>query len=96
LTHPVELVNLRLGARAPAELRSIDISPASPSNPTLESTNMPELGLQVPAYERAGLSHAQVFYGPCILTEPVATTWIRPGWMVTTDHWGNLLLQQSS
>jgi N-methylhydantoinase A len=96
LTHPVELVNLRLGARAPAELSSIDISPASPSNPTLESTNMPELGLQVPAYERAGLSNAQAFYGPCILTEPVATTWIRPGWMVTPDHWGNLLLQQSS
>jgi len=34
--------------------------------------------------------------GPLLLMESAATSWIKPGWVVRVDEWGNLLLQLKS
>jgi len=28
-----------------------------------------------------------------LITESAATAWVKPGWLVKPDEWGNLLLQ---
>ena len=54
---------------------------------------MPELAGTVPINQRTGLTAGKRFTGPLLLTETAATTWVKPGWVVEADEWGNLLLQ---
>jgi N-methylhydantoinase A len=95
LPHPIELVNIRLGARAPAVLKSVDIQEDDEQHGVAEMVPMPELGFDVPLYQRRDLKYLSALQGPAIITEPVSTTWIKPGWKVETDKWGNLLVDQS-
>ena len=92
LPHPVELVNLRLSARAPAALSSIDILEENREYGGGGEIHMPELGDLVPIYQRTGLPTGEPLAGPLLLTESAATSWIKPGWVVRADEWGNLLL----
>jgi N-methylhydantoinase A len=95
LPHPVELVNIRLGARAPAVLKSVDIQDDGEQHGVAEMVRMPELGIDVPLYQRCDLKYMASLQGPSILMEPVSTTWIKPGWRVAVDKWGNLLIRQA-
>ena len=92
LPHPVELVNLRLSARAPAVLKSIDIRQQETGSSEIEMIHMAELSTKVPSCNRHNLKGDESLQGPYILTESVATTWIKPAWSFKTDEWGNLLL----
>jgi N-methylhydantoinase A len=92
LPHPVELVNLRLSARAPAALKSIDIRQQETDSGEIEMIHMAELSNKVPSCNRLKLKSGESLQGPCILIESVATTWIKPAWSVKSDEWGNLLL----
>ena len=92
LPHPVELVNLRLSARAPAALNSIDIREVCRDCGAGGEIHMPELDDMVPIYQRTGLPPGEPLAGPLLLTESAATSWIKPGWVVKADEWGNLLL----
>jgi len=92
LPHPVELVNIRLSARAPAALKSIDIREEHQADAVFEEIHVPELAGTVSINQRMGLTTGELFSGPLILTEPAATTWVKPGWVVEADEWGNLLL----
>jgi N-methylhydantoinase A len=94
LPHPVELVNLRLSARAPAVLKSIDIRQESRGSGTDEVVHVPELATMVPLYRRSCLTPGVSLDGPLLITESAATAWIKPGWVFITDEWGNLLLTQ--
>ncbi len=93
LPHLVELVNIRLSARAPAVLQSIDIRPESKGQMAVEMVPMPELACEVPIVHRAGLRTGESMAGPLLLTESAATAWIKPGWEVSPDEWGNLHLK---
>ena len=93
LPHPVELVNIRLGARALAVLQSVDIPHPGDGPREAEMLYMSELACDVPIYQRHELKHTESLQGPVILKETVATTWIKPGWMLTADQWGNLHLK---
>lgn len=93
LSHPVELVNIRLSARAPAVLKSIDIWQESKASKTGETIYMPELASEVSMFHRSGLPVGESRQGPLLLTESAATAWIKPGWVVKADEWGNLLLR---
>ena len=93
LPHPVELVNIRLSARAPAALKSIDIRQESKDFTIEETIQMAELGCEVPLFHQGDLQNGVSLQGPCVLTESVSTTWIKPGWTVKPDKWGNLLLR---
>lgn len=92
LPHPVELVNMRLSARAPAVLKSIDIRQESEKGTTGEMIYMPELACEVPMFHRIGLPVGESVQGPLLVTESAATAWIKPGWEVRVDEWGNLHL----
>jgi N-methylhydantoinase A len=93
LPHPVELVNLRLSARAPAVLRSIDVRHETRASESGGEALVPELGEKVPVRPRPGLTPGTPLVGPLLITESAATAWIKPGWVVEPDEWGNLLLQ---
>jgi N-methylhydantoinase A/oxoprolinase/acetone carboxylase beta subunit len=93
LPHPVELVNIRLSARAPAVLKSIDIRQESENVTTGEMIHMPELACKVPMFQRTGLPSGESMEGPLLVTESAATAWIKPGWGVKSDEWGNLHLK---
>jgi len=96
LPHTVELVNIRLGARAPAALTALDIRRQSETQAVIELIHMPDLACEVPLRRRAGLQSQQSINGPLLLTESAATAWIKPAWEVTADEWGNLHLQATN
>ena len=96
LPHPVELVNMRLSARAPAVLASIDIRPERTGQEASENIHMPELACEVPMFNRDSLSCGELKEGPLLITESGATAWVKPGWVVELDEWGNLLLRLCS
>jgi len=89
----VELVNIRLGARAPAVLKSVDIKPKYDGSLRDNMIYMPELDAEVPIYHRGALKTGATMEGPMLLTESAATAWVQPGWMVEADQWGNVFLQ---
>lgn len=93
LPHPVELVNIRLSARAPAMLNSIDVRQEDGQAEEPEMIVLPGLARKARLLNRSNLKYGEAMQGPCVLTEPVSTTWIKPGWTVKPDEWGNLLLQ---
>ena len=93
LPHPVELVNIRLSARAPAVLKSIDIRQESENVTKGEMIHMSELACEVQMFHRAGLPVGESVQGPLLVTESAATAWIKPGWEVRMDEWGNLHLR---
>lgn len=93
LPHPVELVNIRLSARAPAVLKSIDILQESKKVAAGETIHMPDLACEVQTFHRTGLPPGEPVKGPLLVTESAATAWIKPGWEVRLDEWGNLHLQ---
>jgi N-methylhydantoinase A len=95
LPHAVELVNLRLGARAAAALPSIDIVPYGKGSKEPGQAYVADLDCEVPLVDREGLSAGKVLRGPLLITEADATAWIKPGWMVEPDRWGNLLINRS-
>jgi len=95
LPHAVELVNIRLSARAPAALDSIDFQHSAGEVNASESIFMPELGCEVGLRQRSSLEPGMLLQGPLILAETAATAWIKPGWSVTTDQWQNLHLQRA-
>lgn len=92
LQHTVELVNLRLGARAPAALTAIDLHNTSAQSSLGEWLVMPGFDGKVQLRQRHSLVPDERLQGPLILTEAAATVWIKPGWSAKTDQWGNLLL----
>ncbi len=74
LPHPVELVNIRLSARAPAVLESINVREESLGQDTGEEIHMPELAGKVSIYHRTGLPPGESLEGPLLLTESAATS----------------------
>lgn len=92
LPHLVELVNIRVSARAPAVLKSIDIRQESQQAKAAVMARMPGFTNRIPVRKRKELTLGESVKGPLLLTESAATAWIKPGWIVTPDQWGNLLL----
>lgn len=88
----VELVTLRLRAVLPTEtpVWLVDF-PNQPGRPHAFSCVSGIAG-QVPVYAREKLGLNQVLQGPAIITEPVSTTWLAPGWQAVNDEAGNLQL----
>ncbi len=93
LPHPVELVNIRLSARAPAALTSIDVYQTPADDLASEKIQMPGISGDVPMCKRSGLATGELIEGPLLLIESAATCWIKPGWAIKPDQWGNLLLE---
>ncbi len=69
---------------------------------TLPETSAPPLtkiacfmggkAMQAPLYDRQALAAGFIADGPVMIVDPVATTIVEPGWRVTVDTIGNLIL----
>ena len=97
LSTPVELVNIRcnLHGRPPEiHLPAIEINAegrTAPRTATLVGCAEP-----VPVWPRDQLAAGQVFDGPALVTETVATTWLPGGWACRVDPVGNLQLTRGT
>jgi N-methylhydantoinase A len=93
LDRPVELVNVRLGLRTPA--RELVLPEArGVAAPRSRRARVHGIDDEVPVYQGDELSPGFVLTGPALVVEPLATTWITPGWQAQTDRQGNLLLER--
>ena len=95
LDRAVELVNLRCGLQASPpqiQLPLLANSALQSYEPSLAS--LVGVGEPVPVWSRSALYPGQLFPGPALVTETVATTWLPAGWHCRVDPLGNLLLQR--
>jgi len=92
----VELVNVRLTARGvvdkPAPRRRAG---AGPPRRTTRSAWFGGAAMTVGVHERDGLSGADVLAGPAIVEEFGSTTVVPPGWRLSVDAWGDLILERA-
>jgi N-methylhydantoinase A len=92
----VELVNLRCRLQSsPPQMQLPEIAhhatvAIEPSLASLAGYSEP-----VPVWSRSELYSGQVFKGPALVTETVATTWLPAGWHCRVDAVGNLLLARN-
>ena len=98
LVLPLQLVNLRLGVSGP----SLQLHMPGPGEGREEGGDGPQQacvhGQQDPVavVSRAVLVPGHDFDGPLIILDPIATTWVAPGWRGRIDGRGMLLLEQTA
>jgi 5-oxoprolinase (ATP-hydrolysing) len=51
---------------------------------------------EVPLFARDNLKPGETIRGPAVITEPIGTNMVEPGWAARLDAMGNLLLERSS
>jgi N-methylhydantoinase A len=91
LDQPVELVNLRLAARGPEPAFGLSAGPVE------AGSGVQELAAPLGSHtcqlrQRAGMGVNEAVLGPALITDPVATTWVAPGWIARLDARGSLIL----
>jgi N-methylhydantoinase A len=86
---PIELLNYRVHMEANRDEISLpDWEPSRTESANDDSSNPVKL------YQRSCLAVGAKLNGPAVIMEDHATTYIKPGWEVTVDKFGNLLLKQ--
>jgi len=93
----IELVNLRLTAFAVVELPELPAIHKGEGEPAgiVQSTGLP--GAEECRFlDRAGLGAGHELEGPCVISEPTATTFLPRGWRLTVDERGHLDLSRDS
>jgi N-methylhydantoinase A len=90
---PVELVNLRARVVGPAPAITL---PPPAVEPGAVRSQVPVAGLTrpVPLLARSALLGQGRLSGPAIIVDPVATTWLAPGWQAWLDHAASLRLER--
>jgi len=91
----VELVNLRCGLQtSPPQLQLPLLADGASGSRELPLASLAGVAGPVPVWSRGDLWAGQVFAGPALVTETVATTWLPAGWRCRVDSLGNLLLER--
>jgi len=91
LSIPIELVNIRLGLRAPGQtIKLPQITNHRDASPS-QSVSLPGIGNTV-IYRREELATKQTIIGPALITEQVSTTLVAPSWVAHVDGHGGLHL----
>jgi len=94
LAAAVELVNVRCRLQAsPAPLQLPEIATSARSAIQPARASLAGYSEPVAVWSRSELYAGQVFKGPALVTETVATTWLPAGWHCHVDPVGNLLLE---
>lgn len=89
---PVEMLNLRLRARAQASV--IDLKACAQHDvETSLLVTMQGYAKPVPQIERSSLAAGSFLQGPALIVEEVSTTWLADGWHCSVDRQGNLMLE---
>jgi N-methylhydantoinase A len=99
-SEPVELVSVRLtsiGLIAKPPARRVDAGPP-PEPKERRDVYFAEAGgyLDCPIYDRYGLTARACVPGPAIVEEFDSTTVVHPGYVVTVDDIGNLIIERES
>ncbi len=90
---PVELVNLRVALSGPEPGFELPRQATARVGMPAPEQEVPLAGVGVaPVWARAALAAGNSFAGPGLVTDPVSTTYIAPGWHCRMDDWGNLRL----
>jgi N-methylhydantoinase A len=88
----VELVNIRVVVQGPDDPVVLPQLAPRPQAVPARHCVVAGIGAAVPLYRRDALAPGQRFIGPALIGEQVATTWLAPGWEVSVDEVGHLLL----
>lgn len=97
LEEPVELVNVRVGVRAPVQGPRLRQPPA-PGHAEGSPKSVRLFGIEAPVrlYSRDALVPGQRLSGPALVVETVATTFIAPGWSAQVEGNGSLVLARGA
>jgi N-methylhydantoinase A len=95
--NPVEFVNLRLAAvgRLARERQAFACRPQAAS-PVIGKRDLIFGGqtLRANIFNRASFTDPTRYFGPAVIEEESATTFVPPGYGFQLDEWGNLLIQK--
>ena len=91
---PVEVVNLRQWVRGPATDLRLPVAAEGPPARPFAVREVFGGAYAAACYRRGELVSGQVCDGPLLVMEPVATTWVAPGWRLSVDRIGNLQLRR--
>jgi len=94
LEAPVQLVNVRMAVRAPEQVLTLPEWEATESAEP-EPVRVHGLDSEVPVWPRTALAVGRELDGPAIVTEPVSTLYLAPGWRALVDRFGNLDLDHA-
>lgn len=92
LNSPVELVNLCVTLKAGAKINHIPQFETGLTTEHSQSITLPTGEQDVPVVPRSSLSPGDILNGPAIITEKVSTTWLKAGWQLSIDEFGNMRL----
>jgi N-methylhydantoinase A len=95
----VQVIALRLVISAPTpkpRLQTLEASDAQPVASKLIPVFMDGIQRSVPLYERSALRATQQFLGPAVVAQDDTTTCVLPGFEVTVDTFGNLIITPTS
>jgi N-methylhydantoinase A len=95
LAAAVELVNLRASLSGPESGLSLAPATGGPAAAAVAWLSLSGIEQPVAHFERGALALGQRLFGPALITEMAATTWLAPGWQATLDAAGNLMLERS-
>lgn len=93
LNRSIELANICLQARGLAPVTDLPLWEESGGESPGE-TRLADLDRTAPVMGCAGLMGSRGESGPLVISDPNATVYVAPGWRVTADQWGNLLLEK--
>ena len=96
LDMPVELVNVRLTARATDALdMPVPRIDRQELGRPFDQVRLLELEMAVPVYRRSDIGLGQTLPGPAVIVEAQATLYVAPGWKAAQQESGSLLLEQT-
>lgn len=91
LEEPLEIVNLHMAVQAQMPAPNLPVLPTR-NNEIIGRQWVVDIDSEVDVYDRDSLGNDTELYGPVIIVEKAATTWVKDGWKLRVDSCGNLLL----
>ncbi|VAW80115.1 N-methylhydantoinase A [hydrothermal vent metagenome] len=92
----VEVVNLRVALSTAGEPLRIQKDDVSGSGEPVELARLEGLSSMVPVWRPSDLICGQVYIGPLLIVDEVATVFAEPGWCLRKEADGSLLLTKKS
>ncbi len=89
---PVELVNIRISLQTAEPVIAVHFESAAEQGDEPCLVEVAGCDRQVPVWHRSSLVCEQEIDGPALIVDPVATTWLHPGWQAKLHASGSLLL----
>jgi N-methylhydantoinase A len=93
----VEVMNVRLAAIGRLAPVNLPLAAPAAAGPATETRVVALEGIgAVPVHPRSAFGPGSVLDGPAIIEQPDTTTLVLPGWRITCDALGSLLLDRSA